>query len=334
MKKIILYTLIVLQISCDSYSQEAKINGVSFVASDNTVTKDMVLPLTNLNVNWVTLMPFGFMNKLDSPQLQYNLPFQWVNERKEGLENSIKIFKQQNIKIMLKPQIWIQQGEFTGHINMKTDQDWISFEKNYAEFILFYATIAEENKCELFCIGTELNTFVKNRPGFWIRLIPKIKQVYTGKITYAENWDTYQQVPFVNQLDYIGIDAYFPLVNSKTPKIEELEKAWSPIKQEIKSFSEKHDKKVLFTEYGYQSKDFTADKPWEHHQQDSVNLEAQENSLTALYQQFWSEDFFAGGFIWKWFDNYSESGGLEDNDYTIQNKPSEEILKKYYYSNQ
>ena len=135
---------------------------------------------------------------------------------------------------MLKPQIWIPHGGFTGHIKMKSEKEWKRIEGNYEKFILFYANVAQTTNCELFCIGTELNSFVMARPVFWSNLILKIKKIYKGKITYAENWDSYKSVPFITQLDYIGIDAYFPLDTSKTPTVKAIEKAWRPRKRSQK----------------------------------------------------------------------------------------------------
>jgi exo-beta-1,3-glucanase (GH17 family) len=168
------------------------------------------------------------------------------------------------------------------------------------------------------------------RPKFWKDLIVKIKKVYSGKITYAENWDVYKNVSFIDQLDYIGIDAYFPLDTNKTPTVKALAKAWKSLKTEIQQFSKKHDKKILFTEFGYQSKDYATLEPWEHSKVRVVNLKGQENALTAIFNQFWSESWFGGGFLWKWYDQYNEVGGINDSDYTVQNKPSEKIVKKYY----
>ena len=309
---------------------QSKINGISFVASDREVTTNAVEPIIAINANWVTLMPFGFMKTESDTSIAFNSKRQWINERKEGIESTSKLFKNKKIKIMLKPQIWIPKGGFTGHIKMKSEKEWIAFENNYEKFILFYATIAQSTNCELFCIGTELNSFVIARPKYWNDLISKIKKIYKGKITYAENWDTYKSVPFISKLDYIGIDAYFPLDTTKTPTIKAIETAWQPLKKEMQQLAKKHNKKILFTEYGYQSKDYTTLEPWDHSKSRIVNLKAQENALTAIYNQFWKEDWFAGGFLWKWYDNNNEAGGNADSDYTVQNKPAEKIVKKQY----
>jgi hypothetical protein len=61
-----------------------------------------------------------------------------------------------------------------------------------------------------------------------------------------------------------------------------------------------------------------------------VNLEAQTNTTQALFETFWKEDWFAGGFIWKWFHNHSDVGGLDNFMFTPQNKPIEALIRKQY----
>ena len=91
------------------------------------------------------------------------------------------------------------------------------------------------------------------------------------------------------------------------------------------------NKPVLFTEYGYRSVDFSGKEPWNSDRiEGNVNLKNQENALQAIYNQFWKEDWFAGGFIWKWFHNYDKIGGVDNNRFTPQNKPAEKILSKAY----
>ena len=310
-------------------SQENKINGISFVASNTLTSQKEVNPVIETNANWVTLMPFAFMKTLSDTTIFYNSKRQWIGEREEGIVNASSLFHANQMKIMLKPQIWIPRG-FTGHISMKTEEDWKSFEDNYEKFILFYAALAQKQQIELFCIGTELNSFVTKRPKFWQTLIQKTKKIYKGQLTYAENWDTYQNVPFFKELDYIGIDAYFPLANEQTPSLSLLEENWSTHKNNMANFAKKNKKKVLFTEYGYQSMDYTTHEPWNFSKEKKVNLEAQKNALQALYNTFWEEEWFAGGFLWKWFENHAQVGGLNDADYTVQNKPSQEIVKDVY----
>ncbi len=314
------------------FGQE-KINGISFVASNREISVKAINPVIELNANWVALMPYAFIKTETDTAIVFNSKQQWIGERKEGIEHTAKAFKSKKFKIMLKPQTWIARGGLTGHLKMKNELEWKALENNYEKYILFYTKIAETSNSDIFCIGTELNCFVSERPIFWDNLILKIRKIYKGKITYAENWDSYKNVPFLSKLDFIGIDAYFPLSNEKTPTLRSLELAWNPLKIEIKKFSEKHNIKILFTEFGYQSKDFAATEPWDHSKNSAVNLVAQQNALAVILANFWKEKWFAGGFLWKWYDNHEQVGGLYDTDYTVQNKPSELILAKFYKNN-
>ena len=54
------------------------------------------------------------------------------------------------------------------------------------------------------------------------------------------------------------------------------------------------------------------------------------NALQAIHNQFWKEDWFAGGFIWKWFHAHERVGGENDNRFTPQNKPAETLLHQLY----
>lgn len=74
---------------------------------------------------------------------------------------------------MVKPQIWIHRGEFTGNMKMPTEEHWKQLEASYEKFILLYAKLAEETQSDILCIGTELKTFVNERPEFWTNLIQK-----------------------------------------------------------------------------------------------------------------------------------------------------------------
>ena len=323
------FLLLMVCLSCQTQSK--KMNGVSFVAARDSINSSHIKPVQNLGSNSVALMPFGFVGALSSPQIMYNADWQWFGETEKGVLQYAKSFQKENICIMVKPQIWVRNGLFTGNIKMNSEANWIALEASYSAFILTYAAAAEDVNAELFCIGTELEEFVKNRPEYWRKLIQEIRGVYTGKLTYAANWDEYQRVPFWDALDYIGIDAYFPLSAVKTPTVANYEQGWKPHKKQIVRLQKRVQKPILFTEFGYRSIDFSGKKPWDSKRiVAGVNLEAQTNALQAIYNQFWKEDWFAGGFVWKWFHSHDRAGGEQNNRFTPQNKPAARLLKELY----
>lgn len=330
MNRILLFLsfFIVLQ---SSIAQHKKINGVSFVANRNPVDSTHVKPLLDINSNYAAVMPFGFVPVNHKPQIVHNKRKQWYGETRAGVRNYVIELHKGGLEVMVKPQLWIRHGEYTGYLKMETEEEWVILENQYRSFIMNYATIAQEQKTAIFCIGTELEQFVLNRPDFWVTLIKDIRKIYDGKLTYAANWDEYKRVTFWGQLDYVGIDSYFPVSDMQTPTVEDAKKGWGKWKKEISAFAKMQNKQILFTEWGYRSMDYTGKEPWVSGRDiTSVNLEAQANATQAVFETFWNEDWFAGGFVWKWFIFHETSGGVTNNRFTPQNKPAETTIKNYY----
>lgn len=332
MKRILVISSLVIFLLCScATSKLAKINGVSFVAAPDSVDMRHIGPVKKMNANFAAVMPFGFVRNLEHPELIYNTDRQWFGESLDGCRQYIRRLHENGISVLLKPQIWVWHGEFTGHLTMKTEEDWKLFEESYADFMLTFAALAEKERVEALCIGTELEQFVLNRSKFWNQLITDIQSVYSGKLTYAANWDEYKRVPFWDRLDFVGIDAYFPIAESATPSVEEAKKAWGKWKPELAAFSREFEIPILFTEYGYRSVDYAGKEPWRSDMEmEAVNLEAQANLLQALYDTVWPEPWFAGGFIWKWHIDHPKSGGSHDSQFTPQNKPAEQLIISNY----
>ena len=313
-----------------SYAQN-KINGVSFVASPYPIDTSHMRQVEKANANWVAIMPFGFMPSLNAPEIQYDVSGQWWGERIEGARQTIRIAHQQGLRVMLKPQLWIRHGAFTGDISMTTEIDWQQLERSYQEFILAFAKLAQEENVRLFCIGTELHSFVNQRSKFWENLVTKVKKIYSGQLTYAENWDKISDVCFWDKLDYIGVDAYFPISRDKTPTVAQSKTGWKNHVPLLKGLSTTYQTPVLFTEYGYRSVDYAGKEPWNSSRNyGQVNLEAQENLLTGLFKSVWDQPWFTGGFLWKWYAKYEGSGGPDDNRFTPQNKPALQTIARFY----
>ena len=308
-----------------------KINGVSFVGSREAASQAHVDALMEVYADHAAVMPFGFIREIGSAEIIYDTESQWFGETRQGAKQYIETLQRNGISVMLKPQLWIWRGLFTGEMEMDSEAGWQALEDSYWAFILNYADLAEETGVALLCVGTELEKFVTARPQFWKALIAEVRQHYSGKLTYAANWDEYGRTPFWEDLDFIGIDAYFPLSESRDPSVEELRTGWKRWKEEIRALSEGTARPVIFTEYGYRSMDFTAKKPWlVDRNQERVNLQAQANAKTALFEEFWAEPWFAGGFVWKWFIHHPVSGGAMDNRFTPQNKPAQQVIRTYY----
>ena len=330
MKKSLVVYFIIFISSTFVFSQFERINGVSLVSVKEPLDSTHVLPIQNIGANWVAVVPFCDFDSICEGKLAYNQEWEFYGERLNGARQIVKQLKNHGISIMMKPQIREEDGLYVGHINFSKKREWRTFEQSYKEYILDFVLLAEEEHVELFCIGTELRKFVKSRPKFWRRLIKEIREIYSGKITYAANWDDYDEFPFWEQLDFIGVDAYFPISKKETPKIKDLEEGWQPILKKMEKISDENGKRILLTEYGYRSIEKSAAKPWLHTSNAVFDEESQFNSLSALYNTIWNRKFVVGGFLWRWYPYHPNSGGKNDIKYTVQNKLAEKLVGVTY----
>jgi len=282
------------------------------------------------------VIPFAFTPP-GEPHVYFNRERQWWGERPEGTVETIRLAKEANIKVLLKPQVWMHSS-WVGDMTFDNEEDWKKWESEYSKYILTFAEIADSMKVEAFCIATEFKLAAQQREKYWRGLIKEVKKIYKGKLTYASNWDAYELIPFWDELDFVGVDAYFPLVESKTPTVAELKKAWNPTLKKLKKFYQKTGKPIVFTEYGYMSIDGCAYKNWElEHKRTEipVNQLAQANAIEGVFESFWNEEWWGGGFLWKWYPNYRGEGQgrrarFRAADYTPQGKQAEEVLKKWF----
>lgn len=315
--------------STDHHVSGSKIKGVSLVASSAPITDYEFRQLGALHANFVCLLPYAFV-KQGNPQVFYNTGHQWWGERPEGISTCISIAHSHNLQVMVKPQLWISNGMFTGKLSFDSEEEWTLFEESYSAYIFQLLELADSLDAAYFCIGTELELFVQNRKQYWSRLIDSARKIYDGKITYAENWDTYQNFPYWEKLDALGVNAYFPLSEAMTPSVGDLLKHWNPHYANMKAFSEKKGKPILFTEYGYRSIDFATRRPWESYTNGDANMQVQQNAYEALFQKFWNEPWIAGGFCWKWFDHQTPPDVPALIDFTPQNKPAQDVIRQWY----
>jgi hypothetical protein len=303
--------------------------GISFSAANTKLDKADILPICNVNANWVSVVPYGF---LKDNEITYDSKFQWQGEKIDGIRETVKLCKEQGLKVMMKPHVWIGHGTYTGYYSCTAESDWLNFEKSYREYIMAFVDLAIEEKVDMFSVGTEWATFVETRPKFWVNLIRDVKAKFKGKVTYAANWDDYQKVSFWNELDYIGIDSYFPLSIAENPKLPELIKSWKVIMPILEQFSSSKKRKIVFTEFGFRSTVVGTVSPWEHKSSAKFSEKVQDLAFKSFFQTIWKKDWFKGGFIWKWYHNHEKSGGTGDTDFTPQNKLAEKTIRKYFGS--
>ncbi|MFC1479864.1 hypothetical protein ACFL5Y_00230 [Candidatus Omnitrophota bacterium] len=237
------------------------------------------------------------------------------------------------LKVMLKPHIDLldkYDGTYwRADIGFASENDWKKWFREYKKFILHYAEMAKELEVDIFCVGTELS-FTTQKDSFWRdEIIATVRAAYPGKLLYAANWDNYKNVNFWKDLDYVGIDAYFPLTHKVDPSVEDLKKGWEKWICELETWQVLTNKPIIFTEIGYPSTQHAPYLPWKGGTEGNAAPEIQARCYEAFFETVWNQPWLAGVYWWKW-DTNIYSGGKHNRQFTPQNKPAQQILESNY----
>ncbi len=285
--------------------------------------------MASLGIEWACLLPTWYQYQYNSTKIY---PLRDKSPSDESLIFAIRQLHELKFKLMLKPHLDLVQGngKWRGEIGFTNSGDWQAWFESYTAFILHYAELAAGENVEILCIGTELTNATISQPAFWKELINKIRQVYKGQLTYAANWsEEFDSIEFWNELDYAGIDPYFPLVTSLRPTVEQLKSAWEDWLKKIEPWQKKINKPVILTEISYKSAVGANEEPWQHAPIGEVDLELQVNCYEALLQTFWDKPWFYGVYWWYW-GVHPKMGGNTNRGFTPQNKPAGEVVSRWY----
>lgn len=280
-----------------------------------------------LGCNWVSILVTWYQPNSWTPQIQRTEK----TPTDKSLIHAVKKAHELGMKVMLKLHLDLldeSDGSWRGEIGFSKEDEWNLWFKKYYEYLSHYVEIAEKENIEMICIGTELCTSVTVKGYLWRELIKKIRNNYSGLLTYAAHWDRYMDIRFWDLLDYAGINAYFPLTEKMTPTLEDLNEGWVKWTVEMEDFYKKTNKPIIFPEIGCNSSDGAAIRPWEHMPRSEVNLDLQKNYYEALIKTFGNKKWFYGLYWWYWGTNIN-MGGQYNRGFTPQNKPAEQIIKEY-----
>ena len=287
----------------------------------NTSWSDESLGLMrDLGVEWVGINVFWYQTSIYTSDIHADPELTPSNE---SVVHAIQTAHQLGMKVMLKPMVDPMDGNWRGVI-IPTEQ-WF---EAYKRFIFFFAEFAEENDVEMFSIGCELVSTISFTEK-WAEIIEGVRERYHGPIVYCANWPNYKLIEWWELVDYVGIDAYFPLTNKTDPTLQELKDAWNRIADDIGEWQATIGKPIIFPEIGYRSLDGANMEPWNWKATGAVDLQEQADCYEAAFQALWNRSWFYGMYWWSWEADPSV-GGSGDNGYTPHGKPAEDVIADWY----
>ena len=201
------------------------------------------------NVEWLAVHPYFSQPHESSATVSIIEDVGKWSSKDSMFISEINQAREKGFSVMLKPHLWLSEG-WRSDIHFDTEEEWLRWFTAYKNQLLHYALLAEEAGAELFCIGTELRSSVERLPEQWIQFILELKTVYTGRLTYAANWNDpilEMDARFWQELDFIGIQGYYPLSEISNPELKDIVAGWKKHIVTLEEISRKYSRPILLS---------------------------------------------------------------------------------------
>ena len=285
--------------------------------------------LSSLNANAVAIVPYSGMRDPKKPSF-IGFSNRAGNENDESVAYAHYEAQKNGILTVMKPQIWIGRGSWPGDVEMSSEEDWQQFFDHYHRWMRHYAMLAEIHGFDMLCVGVEFAKATIAREKDWRELIGKLRGIYSGPMTYAANWgEEFENLKFWDELDYIGLDCYYPLSKKEKPEKEELDQHFKKVLSLIESKCRKFNKPMLFTEIGFRSVEGTWTQPHEQALGRPFNEYCQKICYEVVLENLKGKDFCNGILWWKWSCNLNNRGP-ENTGFTPYNKMAQQTVNEWF----
>jgi hypothetical protein len=281
--------------------------------------------LKSKHVGHIALLVTWFQESPTSTEMGPDNPLGGQTPSDYALAYCINKAHELGMKVLLKPHLDIRDGTYRGDF-YPSKQAWFN---NYTKFIKRYAAFAHKYNVEAFSVGVELKGATTwEQDDNWRRLIKEVRDEFSGPLVYSANWDEYKNVTFWDALDYIGIDAYFPIADGKKPTLKELTDGWRGHAEDIQQWlvSSKLGKPVLFTELGYPSVEGAGKQPWIE-LTNVKDRQQQADCFEASFRELTPRDWFKGFYWWHYFPTNTRP---VTEDLTIRGKLAEDVMAGWF----
>jgi hypothetical protein len=278
--------------------------------------------ITALGANSIAIHPYAWVPRDGAIRHQPAAETGYLTE-------AVRRMRAAGVRILWKPHLgYWGSFEWRGSIDFGDDEaSWQRFFATYRDFIVDQARFAERYRLELFTVGVEYESTM-HREAEWREVISAVREVYSGKISYAANWDGLDRVPFWDAVDVIGVHAYFPLSADAAPSREDLDTGWDEPLDRLRRLSQLHGKPIVFAEIGYNRAANAASRPWEHGVQDGPGRrELRHILMEVALERIEREPYIMGMFWWKWMP-----GQRAGRYFSLQESEAREALRRYWGS--
>lgn len=256
--------------------------------------------LVELGVTWVSITPFGRIWSLDATEilLDFEAP---ADDNRAAVGRAIDQAHARGLKVLLVPHLWVETTGWRGEIDPGPLDRWDEYLDSYERFLAHWTDVAVEHAVDMLSLGVECKSWSGRFGERWTRMIARVRSRYDGLVTYSANWDEAIDVLFWDQIDLIGINAFYPLADSAEA---DYGAGARRVVDEVRVVVEHFDQPVLFVEVGYTTRPAAAIRPWEW-PDDMVGVPVDEaeqaRAYRAVLSAYTGPEWLAGLFVWRYY---------------------------------
>jgi hypothetical protein len=289
--------------------------------------------LVHLGANWISITPFGRVWSLSSTEIAHDFEAPYADNQR-AVARMVEQAHLRGLKVLIIPHLWVESGGWRGEIEPGSEQAWQRYQASYRQFVLGWAALAAQAGADAFSVGVECKSWSSRFLPFWRALIASVRGVFPGLLTYSANWDEAEQVGFWPELDLIGINAFYPLASHGSARYREYLQGAKRARDSVAKLAQALEIPVWFVEVGYTTRRDAAVQPWlwpddmEHVAYDEAE---QARALSALFEQFVPEPWFAGLFVWRYYASLDDVSQEDAWGFSPHGKQAEKVLEQAFH---
>lgn len=288
--------------------------------------------LADMHVSHIQVLVTWYMPTLNSTTISPTA----ATPTWDDLTHVVNSARARNITVIVKPHVDILTGEWRGEIGSRysTQQQWDAFFASYTAYMIAVAKWAASQNGRVwgFNVGTEyVGTTTIEHTGAWRAVIAAVRGAFNGTLWYGANWGAEPwNVQFWDDLDYIGVDAYYPVTSgSDYGNASDIAAHWAVVNANLTTLAQKWGKSIVYAEIGYRSYAGAGINPGAWVGSPAPNAQAQLALWTGFFTNALPAPWLAGLFPWDWSASPFD-GFVCDAGYSPNGKPAYALFQSEY----
>lgn len=290
--------------------------------------------LVRMGVNAISITPFGRLWSLDSTEILMDFEAPYADNR-DAVARMITQAKARGLRVLVVPHLWVETGGWRGEVDPGSEEGWLAYQQSYRHFLLSWARDAQKAGADALSIGVECKSWSGRFGGYWTDLIRETRNVFKGPLTYSSNWDEVDGVLFWDQLDWLGVNAFYPLSPEPGADYATYARYARDALAGLGEVAATLEMPIVLIEIGYTTRTDAAVEPWlwpDDMQDVVVDEWEQARALHAIAAAAAEREDVLGFFVWRYYANIDDVSQEAIWGFSPHGKLAERVLAALFRS--